>query len=164
MRRLSLVLALAPLACSTTEHTVFDAGEPADAQPPPDGACTVFCKANQPAVIDVSCMTAKVTSTTLGGVCAPDAGGGAGLSCLGAPNAVPFVDCDPAFVFANAAGDCDVSLQFDDGFAYSATVHFTAEPGTYCCPQTLFIPSPASLAVDELDASCAPDAADASPD
>lgn len=98
-------------------------------------------------MLDISCMDANVVSASATGVCAS-------FTCPVSTGGVPFVDCKMVLTYANGVGACDVSLRFDDGSTYGATVNFSVALVGSCCQQS-FAPSPPYLFVS---AGCSADA------
>jgi hypothetical protein len=142
-RHMRWVLLAASVACSPASP-VPDAG---DASPPSD-ACFDFCMGNEPAMLDLSCMSAHVVDASATGFCGS-------FTCPVSTGGVPFVDCKMVLFSGTGVGACNVSVQFDDGSTYEATVNFSLALAGSCCAPS-FAPSPPYLFVD---AGCSADAA-----
>ncbi len=138
-------------ACSTTPPSGVDAS--ADVVNAPE-VCTVFCRTNDVVAIHLGCISSAVKSASVSAPCAQSAGG-PGFHCP-YDTGVPFTDCRDVLLGTSAAGTCDVTVTFEDGFVYTSSVTWTAQSAP-CC--SWLAASPTSLVVDEADASCASDAA-----
>ncbi len=83
-------------------------------------ACSNHCEENQPAVLQLSCVGADLTSVALSGPCSTmfDA----------SPSNYLFAG-DKLAIHSPTAGACQVTLVFASGFTYSTSVSFASNAG-----------------------------------
>jgi hypothetical protein len=120
--------------------------------------CCGSCPAPEPAIFELPCGTADLTSVVATGPCAmPDA------------DLSTYVGFGKVVVRSQSAGTCHVTLTLASGFSYSADVTFASQSGGVCggpqctCPDYVK-PSSGPFSVSDPTTACGEAGADASTD
>ena len=134
------------VACSTAPPRTTDASTDVASAPE---VCTVFCKGDDVVAVHLGCISSGVKSASVTAPCAQSAGG-PGFHCPYGVG-VPFTDCSDVLLGTSAAGTCDVTVTFYDGFVTTSSVTWTAQSSPCCA---WLAADETSIVVDDGDASC----------
>jgi hypothetical protein len=119
--------------------------------------CPGACIASSSAVIQLSCALTDVTSATVTGPCAGDAG----------VQSLHVYPGGSLYVWSPSTGVCHVSLTFSSGFTYETDVTFATQtdndPGCGNCPPYIG-PTQGSFRVDNPSNTCVDAGLDGGPD
>jgi hypothetical protein len=119
-------------------------------------ACPGLCIEGSSAVVELNCSATDLTSVTVTGACAGDAGARS-LHAFGTS----------IYVFSQTAGVCHVSLTFASGFTYETDVTFATQtdniPGCGVCPPYIG-PTQGSFAAHNPGNTCVDAGLDGGPD